>query len=180
MIGYELNSYKERWVTDTVRRAVETVAHKIVDTARVERRAMRQVGQYLARDAGNKNNRRHITHLIYREINASLTLYRREQAGHLADLTSNDEDGQAVEYEPQDVLANVNSGNLELKETITLLAKDDRRRKMILTEWMNGNMDETNISSILADTLGGQARSHCRFVQRFRIECRAELTALAL
>lgn len=117
----------------------------------------------------------------------SLHYIKRAEARHIKkgkhipnsfmdDLKTRNKEGQTVEYEPVDVLANVESA-LETKETITLLAKDDRRRKMILTEWMYGNTDETNISRILADTLGGNARSHCKFVQRFKIECRSALNA---
>lgn len=180
MIEYELNSFKEKWVIDTVQRAIGTIAHQITDTARVERRVMTRVGRYLSLEDGNKNNRRHMRRLIYREINDALNRNRREYTEYLADLTSNNEEGQAIEYEPQDDLAIVGSEQLEIKETITLLAKDDRRRKMILTEWMSGNTNDSNISSILADALGGQARSHRIFVQRFRIECRAALTAQAI
>lgn len=180
MVDYEIYSYQNEWVMSNLRRAINSISHQITNTNNVERRAIIQVGKYLAKDEKNKNNKKYILRIIYREVNQALQRNRREYAEHLADLATCDDEGQAIEYEPEDVLADINSAELEIKETITLLAKDDRRRTTILTEWMNGNTNDTDISSILADTLGGQARSHRIFVQRFRIECRTELTAQAI
>ena len=179
MLEYELHSYKEKWVVDTVSRAVETIAHQITDTTKVERRVMIQVGNYISKDVRNKNNRMFIRRIIFREINAALKRNRREYAEHLADLTSSDEEGQAIEYEPADTLASVDS-DLIVKETITLLAKDDRRKELVLNAWANGYTDDTEISHILADVFTGQATGHLSFIKRFRKTCRTELTALAI
>lgn len=176
MIEFQLNSYNDKWVMSNVRRAVDSITHQITDTSKVERRVLIKVGRYLSLQDSNKNNKKHILRLIFREVNDSLKRNRREYAEHLADLTTQDEEGQDIEYEPEDVLANVGSAGLEIKETITLLAKDDRRRKTILNEWMNGNTNDMDISRILADSLGGQARSHRIFIQRFRIECQEQLS----
>lgn len=180
MVITQTECYKQPWLLREIRKAVDAISSRVSNTDRVESRIMNHVGQYLLVNANNIQNKRYIRRLIYQEVHYALHRVRKEQATHLEDLTTSNEEGQAVEYEPVDVLANVASGQLELKETITLLAKDDRRRKMILTEWMNGNTNDSDISSILADTLGGQARSHRIFVQRYRIECRTELTALAI
>ncbi|MBO0602742.1 hypothetical protein I2483_13825 [Sporosarcina sp. E16_3] len=180
MIEYEVHSYSEKWVVDTVQRAVETIAHQLTDTAKVERRTLIKVGRYLAMDEGNKRNRGHIGRLIFREVNDALKRNRREHAEHLADLTSSDEEGQAIEYEPQDVLANVNSRNLEIKETINLLAKEDRRKEFVLNAWADGYTDDTEISHILADVFTGQATGHLSFIKRFRKTCRTVLTAQAI
>lgn len=175
MIENEIHSYKDKWVMSSIRRAIDSVAHQITYTNKVERRILSRVGRYLAEDENHKNNRRYIGRMIYQEISAALKRNSREYAEYTEDLSACNEEGQTIEYEHLDVLANVGSGRLEIKETITLLAKDDRRRKLILTEWMNGNTNDSDISSILADTIGGQARSHRIFVQRFRIECREQL-----
>lgn len=179
MIEYEFNSYKEKWIIETIQRAIGKVAHQLTDTTRVERRTLVKVGQYLSLNEGNKRNQRHIGRLIFREVNDALKRNRREHAEHLADLTSNDEEGQAVEYEPVDTLASVET-DLMVKETITLLAKDDRRREFVLNAWADGYTDDTEVSHILADVFTGKSTGHLSFIKRFRIECRAELTALAL
>lgn len=167
--------YRHRWVLQEIQRAVGSVAHKITNTSALEERVMKYVGLYIRDKDYEARNRSYIRKLIYQKITQSISTYRKELAVHLAELKSSNEEGQTTEYEPQDELALVDSGNLEIKETITLLAKNDRRRSTILTEWMNGNTNDTDISSILADTLGGQARSHRIFVQRFRIECQEKL-----
>lgn len=180
MLVTQIECYKHPWVLSEIYKAVSNIGSRVVNTERVESRIMNHVGQYLLANKANVKNRRYVRRLIYQEIHFALHRLKREHAEHIVDLNTNDEEGQAIEYEPEDVLANVGSAELEIKETITLLAKDDRKRKLILTEWMNGNWNDTNISSILADTIGGQVQSHRKFVQRFRIECRTALTAQAV
>lgn len=177
---YQIHSYENEWVMQNVLRAVDSISHKVTNTAIVERRVMIQVGKYLERDTSNKNHKRHILRLIYREVNESLKRNQREYAEHLEDLTTSDEEGQAIEYEPEDVLADINSGNMEIKETIELLAQGDRRNKMILNAWANGYTEAKEISSILADALGGNSESHRKHIQRFKKTCRTGLTAQAI
>ena len=128
------------------------------------------------KDPRNINHKRYLSKIIAQQISVAKKKYGTQKVVFLADLSHDDEEGHAIEYEPVDVLANVEYG-LEIKETITLLAKDDRRRKMILNAWANGNTNDTELSETLAGFLGGQSRGHCKFIQRFRIECRSVLTA---
>ncbi|MGN7387769.1 hypothetical protein [Sporosarcina sp. SAFN-015] len=96
----------------------------------------------------------------------------------LAISKGNDE--ESAEYEAEDVLANVENALVmkeTQKETISLLAQGDRRRNLVLNAWANGFTDSREISSILADTLGGKSESHRKFITRFKTECRAVLTA---
>ena len=179
MREYELHSYKNEWVMANIYRVVDTISHKVTNTGNVERRAILRVGKYLAINQSNKNHKRYILRLIHREVIDALKRNRREYAEHLEDLTTSDDEGQAIEYEPEDVLANVES-DVMLKETITLLAKDDRRKKMILSAWADGYTDDTEISHILADVLTGKASGHLSYIKRFRNVCRTELTAQAI
>lgn len=172
--------YRHSWVIQEIRRAVSSVAHKVTNTSALEERVMKYVGNYIEKKDSEAKNRKYIRRLIYQKIAQSMLTYRIEKATHLASLSHQDEDGQEVEYEPQDVLANVASGNLEIKETITLLAKDDRRKEFVLNAWANGYMDDTEISHILADVFTGQATGHLSFIKRFRKTCKVELAALAV
>lgn len=176
----EFECYKYRWIIQELQRAVNRVSSQVSDTARIERRALQRVGEYLATHEEAFRNKKHITRLIYQETAFAINHSRRELAVSFEEITFEDKDGQTVEYEPLDVLANVASGNLEIKETITLLAKDDRRKEFVLNAWANGYKDDTEISHILADVFTGQATGHLSFIKRFRKVCRTELTALAI
>lgn len=180
MREYEIRSYQNDWVMENIYRAVDTISHKVTNTGNVERRAILRVGKYLALSETNKNHKRYILRLIYREVNDALNRSRREYAEHIEDLTTNDDEGQAIEYEPEDVLADINSAELEIKETINLLAQNDRRKELILNAWADGYTDDTEISHILADVLTGQATGHLSYIKRFRTTCRTELTAHAI
>jgi len=180
MTDKQFECYQYPWILSELQRAVSRVSHQVANTERIERRATARIGEYLKSGEGTYLNRKHITRLIYQETSFALKHSRREYAMHLADLTLDDGEGQAIEYDPEDVLADSNSGALELEETITLLAKDDRRNKMILNAWANGHTEAKEISCILADALGGNSESHRKHIQRFKKSCRTELTALAI
>lgn len=176
VVDYQINCYKHRWILDEVQGAVNQVFWKLTDLDRLQNDILNYVGAYLAQDETNERNKMFVRKLIYRKLNSSLKRNQKEHTIHFANLGIEDDSGELIEYEPVDVLANVDSA-LEIKETITLLAKDDRRRELILNAWANGITNDTELSDTLAGVLGGQSRSHCKFIQRFRIECRSVLTA---
>lgn len=180
MVDRQIECYKHPGIIKEVFDSVGRVASQVTNTARLESDILNDIGGYILKHPDNYRKKRYIRRIIHSKISVAKRRNRLELASFLIDEATEDNEGQAIEYEPEDVLANVASAELEIKETITLLAKDDRRRTTILTEWMNGNTNDTDISSILADTIGGQARSHRIFIQRFRIECRTELTAQAI
>jgi len=177
---YEIHSYQNDWVMESIYRTVSTISHKVTNTGNVERRAFLRVGKYLALNENNKNHKRYILKLIHREVNDALKRNRREYAEHIADLSTIDDEGQAIEYDPEDVLANVASAELEIKETINLLAQNDRRKEMILNAWADGYTDDTEISHFLAEVLTGQPSGHLSYIKRFRKTCRTELSAQAI
>lgn len=85
-------------------------------------------------------------------------------------LTSGDSD-EELGFQFEDPLARVED-EVVLNEKIALLAQDDLRRKIILTQWSKG-ADNKSISVMLAHQLGGNSESHRRFITRFRNdECR--------
>jgi thymidylate synthase len=168
--------YKNDWLLKMVDSEVAKVRHLITRSDKLETLIIKSLTEYILKDANNINHKRYLGRIIAQKISEAKKKYGTQKVIFLADLSQDDDEGHAIEYEPVDVLANVDSA-LEIKETITLLAKDDRRRELILNAWANGITNDTELSDTLAGVLGGQSRSHCKFIQRFRIECRSVLTA---
>lgn len=179
MIEYQLICYRNKWIADEVYKYSAKISSKVTDTSIVENRIMQAVGKYLTEDVTRIKNRAYILKMIQREAYAALKRNRNEHAVHFADIGYEDDTGEIIEYEPTDVLANVES-DFSAKETITLLAKDDRKRSLILNAWANGFTNDKALSETLASFFGGQARSHRIYIQRFRIECRTTLRPTAI
>lgn len=108
---------------------------------------------------------------------------RKEKEDHyietvesLEKLSADDGEGNTIEFQIKDVLANVESEILA-KEIVALLAQDDRR-KQILEAWKIGNEEPTSISRMLAHTIDGKEETHRKFISRFKKECREHLSAV--
>ena len=67
------------------------------------------------------------------------------------------------------------AGDVVTKETAALLAKGDQRRMAILNAWLDGLNNDSQLSSLLAQRLGGKRESHRKFITRFRYECKEAL-----
>ena len=176
----QFECYKHDFVMSEIRKGLDSIATKITNTAMVEEEILNDIGRYLLQGVNNHKHKKFLRKRVYQGVAKSLKRSRRQHTTPFANLGSCDDEGQATEYDPEDVLADVNSGNLEVIETITLLAQSDRRKELILNAWANGFTDNKEISSILADTLGGKSESHRKYIQRFRNDCRTELSALAI
>lgn len=96
-------------------------------------------------------------------------------AGKCEERTNGSEDGP---IDIIDDLAVVDDGIL-VNERIASLAGDDSKRRYILKAWSEGFYNESELATLLAQRFGGNARSHCRFIQRFRIECQKKLRQTA-
>lgn len=166
-------------IVNLVEQASRSIWHRIPDVTSFEHTCYVNIGKELAK--GNVKSviamaKYYISRAIARHIKRTKYV-RFKSVEEMASETEKHED--AMGYEPADVLANVESG-LEIKEAITLLAKGDRKRKLILTEWANGSTNDSELSDTLASVFGGQARSHCKFIQRFRIECQTNYYSTAM
>ena len=166
--------YKHEWILHEARFAISRNESMVTNTDKLENNIMNRVGKYLSEDKLRIKNRRYIRRLIYQEIKMALLRFRKEESVHFSAIQFENLDGETVEYEPASTLASVESG-IELKETIELLAQNDRRRELILNAWANGYTDDREISGTLASTLGGKSESHRKFIQRFKIDCREKL-----
>src|SRR5699024_12243784 len=78
-------------------------------------------------------------------------------------------EGEDIEYEPEDVLANVEKEVL-MKEMTDLLAQGDHRKKVIFGQWLNGASNYAEIARLLVQTLGGKEETHRKAIKQFRTE----------
>lgn len=167
--------YENDWILERIYEVSDRIRDKLVDQTLFEERCIKRVSGYLSICETNKRNRRYIERLINEVASAVIERNRNEHTSLFSALiiTEGDE-GEEVEFEPQDVLANVEEEVLA-KETATLLAQDDCRDKMILRYWLIGNTNSAYISRSLARTFGGNDKSHRVYVHRFRESCRKHL-----
>lgn len=64
---------------------------------------------------------------------------------------------------------------LLLNERITGLAAGDPRKLAILNSWLDPEYNDSKTANLLAQTSGGKAESHRKFIGRFRTECQKAL-----
>ncbi|HEX3072387.1 MAG TPA: hypothetical protein VHP30_02125, partial [Ignavibacteriales bacterium] len=161
--------------------AVNQVFWKLTDLDRLENDILNYVGAYLLQNEANSKNKSFIKKLIYRRASASVKRNQKERIVHFADLGFEDDSGEIVEFDPVDVLANVDARDVITKETTTLLAKDDRRKEFVLNAWLAGFSNDSELSFVLADEFKDtQPSGHRSFIKRFRNDCRTSLSSTAI
>lgn len=162
-------------VVKLVEQTSNTIWQRLPDVTSFEHTCFVNIGKELA-----KGNVKSVTAMARMYINRAAARHlKRTKFERYRSVEEMTDDDTAGNFEPTDVLANVESV-LEIKEAIALLAKGDRKRDLILTAWLNGSTNDSELSNTLASVFGGQARSHRIFIQRFRIECQAKYFALAV
>lgn len=171
--------YSQKWLLDYIYSEVSKVQYLITNTDKLEKMIFKSLADYLSKDSRNVNHKKYLKRIVAMKINEAKKKFGKQQATHFSDMIAEGDDGEEIMYEPIDVLANVESV-LEIEEAIVLLAKGDRKRNLILNSWRNGSTNDSELSDTLASVFGGQARSHCKFIQRFRTECQANYIAEAV
>lgn len=167
--------YENKKALKYLRERVDGISWKVTNTEKLEVSIIKQLASYLL--LGNSNFTT-IKYRVDREIKKALKQYRTEQVVLFSTLAHPDDYGESSEFEPQDVLANVEDAVIQkssLHEKIIGLASDDREF-FTLNAWSNGDND-AEISRSLADLFGGNSNSHRRFIQRFREKCQRKLIA---
>lgn len=175
--------YSHKDIVSEIFKASELIRYRIPDQTNFEERVMDKVGKYLLLDEKNSRNMRYIKRLIYREYHYYISDGNRKLEESVFYSEVNTGDGhespgehKEIEFEPADVLANVES-EVIAKEMTALLAKGDQRKKEILGFWAIGNNNNAYISRSLARSFGGNKESHRKAINRFREECRDFITA---
>lgn len=59
----------------------------------------------------------------------------------------------------------------EVQKEISVLANGDVKKEFILKAWANGLTNDLDLSRLLAQSLGGKAESHRKYIARFRANC---------
>lgn len=163
-----------------IERHSEQIWYKIENQAEFECRCIRQIEKALHNfDTKRGKLKTLITGVILKEKADYLARRTRKLVTMTMDKPVYiDKDGEEIEFEVEDVLANVEAGVIEresVDEKAALLAKGDSRRLAILTAWTNGEFNDLELARVLAHSFGGKIDSHRTFVKRFRIECQERL-----
>lgn len=92
-------------------------------------------------------------------------------------MSYRNEDGEEVEIEIVDILADVENEVLNGTEVekIALLAEGDPRRLAVLNAWKQGCYNDSDLALLLAKQHGGKSESHRKFISRFRAKCQTAL-----
>lgn len=167
--------YEIPWLIEKIYEESDKLISEITYTNKFEERCIQSIGEYLALDERNKYNKTYLLKLINRKVKEFKDNYMKEEAHTFSELSVIDESGEEIPFDPIDVLADVES-EVIAKETTALLAQDDRRKKVIVECWTNGNRNASEISRELAYSFGGNPETHRKFVQRFQKLCRNELS----
>lgn len=158
----------------------EQIWHKVESQTEFECRCLRQIEKALANfDTKRGKLRTLIVGVILKEKADFLSRRKRKLDIETLDKPLYiDKDGSEVEFEVEDVLANVEAEVIEretVNEKAALLAKGDSRRLAILTAWSNGEFNDLELARALACSFGGKIDTHRTFIKRFRIECQERL-----
>ena len=168
--------YENGWIIQRIYEVSDRIRDKLTDQTLFEERCIKRITDYLLICETNKRNKRYIERLINEVASAVIERNRNEYAELFSELSTESEEDKEMEYEPIDVLADVESEVIK-RETVTLLAENDCRRLTVLEGWAIGNTNDNQISRALARTYGGNPESHRKFIQRFRLRCREQMSA---
>lgn len=152
---------------------------ELANTEKLENRVIKELERFIEKFPHHSRNYTVLRTRVRNHISSSRKRFKSEDSVVFSGITLNNEDGEEKEFDPVDVLANVES-EVTKEMTVDLLAQADRRKRLILSEWANGNTVDTDISNVLANVLGGKASGHRIYIQRFRTDCKKTLLASAV
>src|SRR5699024_1522107 len=163
-------------VIEVVERAASQIWHKIPDVTSFEHTCYVEIGKGILRNEV-KSIEGLANYITNRSAARHVNKTKYEPPITFSEMESEDrEDVEEIEFEPEDVLANV-EGEVIAKEMTALLAQGDHLLEEIVGYWAIGNTNNASISRSLARTFGGNAESHRRRINRFRHDCRKHLSA---
>lgn len=177
MLENSLIVYENSWIINRIYEVSDAIRHRVVDQVKFEERCIERVGRYLNKSPGRINNKKYIERMIWEVAKISIGLFKKDETTLMSEMITENDNGEDVEFEPTDVLADVES-EVMAKEITALLAQDGRR-KVILEAWSLGNTNGKSISRTLACIFGGKTETHRKFIQRFEEECQKRLSAVS-
>src|SRR5690625_4687094 len=167
--------YQVSWIIERIYEVSDQLRTSVKDQTHFEERCINRISRYIKGDPRREKHRRYIEGMIQREASDFLSWCQKEDASIFTELVIEDDGEQEIEFEPLDVLANVESEVIR-NETVTLLAEGDCMKSMILQSWADGNDNIASISRSLARSFGGNVESNRKAVNRFRTTCRKQLS----
>ena len=174
-----IESMKHKEVVKLVQQASERIWHSLPDVTSFEHTCYTNIGRELIKGEA-RSVEALARYYIKRAEARHLKLIKYEKPTYFSeieDVINSDDNIEEINYEPEDVLADVES-EIIAKEMTALLAQDDQRNKLIVRSWLDGNTNTASISRLLAQSLGGNAKSHRVYIHRFKQSCQEELYQL--
>lgn len=168
--------YQRKWIVEYVYYLSERERNTITDTSRLEDLIFGRIARYIKGDERKLNHSNIIRKLANQVVKQVRDDYKNESYKLFEEISTKNNEGEEIEFEPMDVLANVES-EVIAKEMTALLAQGDHLLEEIVGYWAIGNTNNASISRSLARTFGGNAESHRRRINRFRHDCRKHLSA---
>lgn len=168
--------YNEPQLIRYVRAQVDSVAHLVTNTEKLEAAIYKQLGNYYALPRNNISiywARR----LVDREVKRAKERYGKQNSVLFSDLAAATDGYSEIEYDPIDALASVEESVIDnlIKEKVTALARDDKEM-FVLKAWSIGYND-SEISRALASRFGGNPNSLRVYVNRLKEKCQKRLIA---
>src|SRR5699024_4869903 len=164
-------------VVEVVESVGESIWHKVPDVTSFEHTCYVTIGKELT-ERVVESVEGLASHVANRAAARHVNRSRYEQPSLFSELESEvREESEEMVFEPEDVLADVESEVIQ-KEMTALMAQGDQRKMMILDYWTIGNRNNAHISRSLARTIGGNAEAHRKAIDRFRKDCRKLFTAV--
>src|SRR5690625_3213559 len=138
MINNSLIVYENDWIIQRSYEVADGLTTVIVDPTKSEERCINRIARYLNGAKNRTNHRNYIERIIKQAASDYRRRGKKEDAELFTTLATLGDDGEDMEFEPEDVLADV-EGEVISKETAALLAQDDRRKELIAGSWTRGN-----------------------------------------
>lgn len=169
--------YQHSEVLNYIRWKVETVRHIFTNTDILERRILNRLKVFY--ESGNKPSFYTAKKRIDFVVGGSLEKQTNDRSVTFSRLSVLNDLGELVEFDPLDVLADVEKtvvSAVYIKEEIARLAAGDFEA-FTLNAWANG-FNDSEISRTLAGRNGGKPESYRKAIQRFKARCQRQVASL--
>lgn len=166
--------FENRPIINEINSVTHELGHHFKDVTKVEKAIYKNVIRTIERGVVENVSVGFVRRLARREAFDLIkrNKYTADDYIGFGELDSQGEDGSQINYEPLDSQAQYDGQELELNELLDDIApKEDTRRRIIATEWLNGNTNDRDIARFLVEELGGKLKTHTTFITRYRKEC---------
>lgn len=170
--------YGNKKIVEMVTAASTELSSKVCDPTSFEQACYTRIMSSIEK-LGDIENLEGLAYNIIRLVRRDF--YKNRQSERLLNTTfyegfTKDEKDRTFEIEDENFVPAIDriieaEENIELKQKISVLANGDRKKELILTAWANGLTNDLELSRLLAQSLGGKAEAHRKYIARFRAKC---------